>query len=102
VTRPYDSHLTGGIIEPLYHVAGILVHAAHGCAGSVAARIAALPGAIVHAQSGGKIAATLESDHSRVVADALNAIQAMSGVVSAVLVSEHSEPLATLDEEIGT
>jgi nitrate reductase NapAB chaperone NapD len=98
-TQPVASQHAG---EPLYHVAGILVHAAHGRADSVARRIAGMPGALVHAQAGGKIAATLESDQSRAVADALNTIQAMSGVVSAVLVSEHSEPLTTIDEEIGT
>ena len=84
----------------LYHVAGILVHAAPRDVRDVIDRIVKMPGALVHAESGGKVAATLEGERSADLVAALNAIQRMPGVVSAVLVSEHSEPIAALDEEI--
>ena len=76
------------------------MHVVPGHAAAVRARIAEMPGAVVHAEDGGRLAATLEGPRSGAIAEALNTIQRMTGVVSAVLVSEHSEPMASLDEEI--
>ena len=59
-----------------------------------------MPGAIVHAHVDGKLVATLEGERSRDISRALDAIQTLTGVLSAVLVSEHSEPLETPEEEI--
>jgi nitrate reductase NapD len=84
----------------LFHVAGILVHAAPGQAQAVATRLEAVPGALVHAHADGRFALTLEGTRSSDIVEALTTLQRMPGVVAAVLVSEHSEPLDTLDEEI--
>ena len=87
--------------ESRLHMASALVHALPAQAEAVSARIAELPGAAVHARSPeGKIVITLESERSEDIVAALNDIQRMSGVMSAALVSEHSEPLADVDEEI--
>ena len=84
----------------LYHVAGILVYADLAREHEVRGGIEALPGALVHTHVDGRIVATLEGPVSSEIADALNAVQRMPGVLSAVLVSEHSEPIDGIDEEI--
>lgn len=83
----------------LFHVAGILVQSLPGAQRSVGQRICQLPGAIVHAASGdGKLVVTIESEDGAYILDQLTQLQRMSGVMSAVLVSEHSEPLSAADE----
>ena len=84
----------------LYHVAGVLIHATPDREHDVRSAIAAMPGAVVHAHVDGKIVATFEGERSRDIVAALDTIQIMTGVLSAVLVSEHSEPLESLDEVI--
>ena len=87
--------------EKRLHMAGLLVHAAPGRANDVAARISRLAGAAVHAAApNGKLVVTLESERSADILERLVDIQKMAGVFSAVLVSEHNEPLANADEEI--
>jgi nitrate reductase NapAB chaperone NapD len=86
--------------SPAFCVAGVLVHATAHCADDVAAQIARTPGATVHASAGGKLAITLESTEPARILDALITIQRLPAVMSAVLVSEHSEPLDTIDEEL--
>ena len=83
-----------------YHVAGILVHVTPIMEREVRSAIECIRGALVHAHVDGKIVATLEGPRSADISDALYIIQRMPGVVSAVLVSEHSEPLESIDEEI--
>lgn len=88
-------------LDARLHMAGVLVHVVPAHVETVSARILQLPGAALHAQSqSGKVVATLESERSEDIVAALNAINRMPGVLSAALVSEHSEPLATVDEEI--
>lgn len=83
----------------VFHVAGVLVQALPGFQRSVGQRICQLPGAFVHAESGdGKLVVTIESEDGAYILDQLTLLQHMSGVMSAVLVSEHSEPLAAADE----
>jgi nitrate reductase NapD len=84
----------------LYHVAGILVHAVPARGDEVGSRIEALRGARVHARAGGRIAATLEGPVSAELIAALDAIRSLPGVLSALIVSEHSEPVAGIDEEM--
>lgn len=81
-----------------FHVAGVLVQAMPEQARSVGQRIWQLPGAIVHAADGGKLVVTLESEDAASIVEQFTRLQHMSGVMSAVLVSEHSEPLAAADE----
>lgn len=83
-----------------YHVAGVLVHASPALEHDVRSAIESMPGAIVHAHVDCRIVATLEGGRSRDISRALDSIQTLTGVLSAVLVSEHSEPLETLDEEM--
>ncbi|MGH8665822.1 MAG: chaperone NapD [Burkholderiales bacterium] len=84
----------------LYHVAGILVYAAPAREHEVRSGIQTLPGAVVHAHAGGQIVATLEGPVSSELVAALDTIQRLPGVLSAVLISEHSEPIEGIDEEI--
>jgi nitrate reductase NapD len=84
----------------LYHVAGILVYAAPEREDEVGSAIRALPGALVHAHAAGRIVATLEGPVSSELSAALDTIQRLPGVLSAVLVSEHSEPIEGIDEVV--
>jgi nitrate reductase NapAB chaperone NapD len=81
-------------------VAGVLVHALPQHVKDVVALISDIAGATVHASAGGKLAITLEALDPACILDALTTIQRLPGVMSAVLVSEHSEPLETIDEEL--
>lgn len=83
-----------------FHVAGILVQAVPARAEAVGAAISVLPGAEVHARADGKLVVTLESEGAAPILAALDGINAMKGVISAVLVYQHSEPLDSLDEEV--
>jgi len=85
---------------PHFHVAGVLVQAAPAHAEAVAASIAGIAGARVHASESGKLVVTLESEESASILDGLNRLQCMQGVLSAVLVSEYSVPLTAADEVI--
>jgi nitrate reductase NapD len=84
----------------LYHVAGILVYAAPALEHQVCSGIEALPRAMVHAHAAGQIVATLEGPVSGELIAALETIQRLPGVLTALLVSEHSEPIEGIDEEI--
>ncbi|HET8746699.1 MAG TPA: chaperone NapD [Ramlibacter sp.] len=67
---------------------------------SVRARVARLAGATVHAADpAGKLVVTLESEHAREITEGLARVQALPGVICAMLVSEHSEPLAAEEQE---
>jgi nitrate reductase NapD len=84
-------------------VAGVLVHALPAHLDGVDARISRLAGASIHARSAaGKLVITLESERDGRIARQLAAIQRMRGVMSAVLVYEHSEPRESADQEITT
>lgn len=85
---------------PHFHVAGVLVQALPSAADAVAHEIRAWPGARVHASDGGKLVLTLESEDPSFIVDRITRLQRMDGVVSAVLVSEHTAPLAAADEVI--
>lgn len=87
--------------EDAFHIAGVLVHALPRRVRALGTRIAKLSGATVHAATAdGKLVITLESESSALILEHLTNIQRMSGVMSAVLVSEHSEPLSAIKEEI--
>jgi nitrate reductase NapD len=78
-----------------FHVAGVLVQAYPAQAGSVREQIGRVEGAVIHAEdAAGRLVVTLESADLAVLSHQLNTLQSMQGVVSAVLVSEHSEPLS--------
>ena len=84
-----------------FYVAGVLVLALPHRVRPLATRIAKLAGATVHTTSpDGKLVVTLEAENSARILEHLTDIQRMSGVMSAVLVSEYSEPLSAANEEI--
>ena len=83
-----------------FHVAGVLVQALPSATDRIAAAILCWPGARVHASDGGKLVLTLESEDPSFIVDRITRLQCMEGVVSAVLVSEHSAPLAAANEVI--
>lgn len=68
------------------HIASLLVHVRPDCADAVRERIAATPGAEVHAVQAGKMIVTLEGPHEGWVADRMTEIGVTAGVLSAVLV----------------
>jgi periplasmic nitrate reductase NapD len=77
-----------------FHVAGVLVQALPAQAASVRERIERVEGAVIHAaDESGRLVVTLESLDSSAISHQLTALQSLRGVLSAVLVSEHSEPL---------
>lgn len=75
-----------------FHVAGILVQATPGAAAAVRRRIARLPGVVVHAtDDAGRLVVTLESETPAALAAQFTRMQVLPGVMSAVLVAEHSD-----------
>jgi periplasmic nitrate reductase NapD len=78
----------------------VLGHAQESAAQRTAADIELIPGAVVHASAGGKLVVTLEASDPAAIVERIADIQRMPGVLSAALVSEHSEPLDKIDEEI--
>ncbi len=89
-----------GTAPPHFHVAGVLVQALAAATEEVAGEILGWPGSRVHASEAGKLVVTLESEDPSFIVDRITRLQHMEGVVSAVLVSEHSTPLAAANEVI--
>lgn len=84
----------------LFHVAGLLVQTRPEAQAAVGAQIARLAGATVHAaDASGQLVVTLESEHTSDIAEGLARLQALPGVICAMLVSEHNEPAAAEQEE---
>lgn len=84
-----------------FHVAGILVQAVPAAVPAVGERIRQLAGARVHAvDPAGRLVVTVESEDSTLLVEQLTRMQVMEGVLAAVLVSEHSEPLEAANQEI--
>ena len=83
------------------HIAGIVVHALPESVQRVAASIAGLSGAEVHAASpDGKLVVTLEAASAREIAGRMEVIQGLDTVVSASLVYQHNETLEAMQEEV--
>jgi nitrate reductase NapD len=77
--------------EPMLHIASAVVKARPEVQHAVAERIAVLAGAEVVAIDHGRIIVVLEAAEQRIVADTLDRIADLEGVLSATLVFEHSE-----------
>lgn len=76
------------------HVAGVLVRTRAADTQGVAARLAGLSGAEVHAAApDGRLVLTLEAADARTLSGRLADVPLVPGVLSAVLVYEHHEPL---------
>ena len=83
------------------HIASLVVHAAPGRLESVAAAIAALPDALVHASSAnGKLVVTLEAQTAEAMTQGVACIQRIDGVLSAALVYQCADSVDAMNEEI--
>lgn len=83
------------------HVAGIVVYAEPSRADLVTSCINALPCATVFVTTpDGKIIVTLETDSTRRTLDYMDAIRALDGVGSVVMVYQHAEPVSAFEQEI--
>lgn len=83
------------------HIASLVVHAAPRRCDRIAAAIAALPGALVHAASpAGKLVVTLEAATADAMARGVSQIQHLDGVLSAALVYQCADDLDAMNEEI--
>jgi nitrate reductase NapD len=76
----------------MLHILSAVVRTLPATQDSVARRIAACDGADVVAVDRGRIIVVLEADDQCNLADMLNRIAGMDGVLSATMVFEHSEP----------
>ncbi|ABS06979.1 MULTISPECIES: chaperone NapD [Shewanella] len=83
-----------------YHVTSLVVHAAPKTLQQVEANICALMGADIHAVTPeGKLVVTLEGSSQRAILDNVEAINALSGVLSASLIYHQVAPLEQESEE---
>jgi nitrate reductase NapD len=83
------------------HIASLVVHAAPSRLDRVAALVAALPGALVHATSAqGKLVVTLETGSAEAMTQAVSGIQRIDGVLSAALVYQCADSLEAMDAEV--
>lgn len=90
-------------MEQEIHIAGVVVYAQPAQLDSVRSCIDLVPGAHVHASDGtGKLIVTLETESTKRTLDIMDAIRALPGVIDVVLVYQHAEPLAALDQEVSS
>ena len=83
------------------HIASLVVHATPSRTLRVAAHVAALPGAEVHATApSGKLVVTLEAGTSGEILSLMTDIQGVDGVLSAALVYQYAGSLASMNEEV--
>lgn len=84
-----------------WHITSLVVHVLPARVALVASQIAVVPGAEVHAMAPeGKVIVTLEGAHSRVIVDAISAIQALDGVINATPVYQCADTLESMNEEL--
>lgn len=83
------------------HIASLVVHATPRRLDAVAAAVAALPDAAVHAaDSAGKLVVTLEAPDAAAMSERVSAIQRIDGVLSAALVYQCADSLEAMNEEM--
>ena len=85
---------------PEAHIASVLVHARPDAVSALRATLAADPAIAIGGERDGKLVLVLECQGDRGVLDRIDALQALPGVLSAVLVYHHVESPAALDEEV--
>lgn len=83
------------------HITSLVLHALPRHLDRVSRAIAAVPGAELHASGPtGKMVVTLEAASARQIMDRVAELQAIDGVISAVLVYQHAESLDQMNEEM--
>lgn len=99
---PPDARAGTSVPPDEVHIAGVLVHCRPEAVAALRAPVDAIPGAEVFQSShDGKLVVVIEADCAKSVLDAIDAIRALPEVLNAALVYQHSEPEASLSEEIG-
>jgi nitrate reductase NapD len=92
--------LTGrlaGPASPEAHVSSLVVHVRPEKAHAVRDAMTGMAGVEVHAEEGGKIIVTLETDTEADIVTRLNEISLLDGVMSATLVFHHCEIVGDAD-----
>lgn len=88
-------------MPPELHIASLVVHVLPSRLACIAASIATLPDAQVHASSpNGKLVVTLEAGSSEEMTGKVSSIQHLDGVLSATLVYQCSDTLEAMNEEV--
>ena len=83
------------------HITSLVVHSIPTRVACVSESIASIPGAIVHATSpAGKLVVTLEASTAQEMISKVVGIQRTDGVLSAAMVYQCADSLATMNEEI--
>jgi len=83
------------------HIASLVVHTTPRRMATVAAAVAALPDALVHASAAnGKLVVTLEARTAEAMSALVASIQRVDGVLSAALVYQCADSLEAMNEEI--
>ena len=90
-----SQHLSGeATVNQEFHVSSLVVLTQPALRHQLAQQIAVLDGAEIHAVSEeGKLVVTLEGSSQRPIMAAIDAIQAMPGVLSAALIYHQFDPL---------
>ena len=83
------------------HITGLVVHSTPRRVEAVAAAVATMDGAFIHASSdNGKLVVTLEAPTAEEMAQKISNIQHIDGVLSAALVYQCADDLDAMNEEI--
>lgn len=81
------------------NIAGIVVHSLPEHLDAVQSRLALIPGVEIHGMSdAGKLILTVEHDAHREMADTIDKVSAMEGVLNAAMVYQHSENIPSEQE----
>lgn len=84
------------------HIAGVLVHTRQPHTLEVCAAMSRFPGVEVHQMSPqGRVVLVVEGGSAKEIVGSLDAIRAIPGVLNVVLVYQHAESAAAMQEEIG-
>ncbi|WP_448188255.1 chaperone NapD [Azospirillum sp. sgz301742] len=76
------------------HISSVVVHARPEAVPAIRPVMAALSGVDIHAEAGGKLVLTLETESEQTIVEHLNTISLLDGVLAATLVFHHVEALS--------
>jgi len=82
------------------HISSLLVQHRNEALAGLRDLVAGIPALEIAATGEGRCVVLCETDDQRGIMDAIDAMQALPGVVTVSLVYHHAEPLDQLDEEV--